>query len=124
MTMPQIPIDVLAEEGDGSYLTELRLFGLMPLRRFDVADFGRASDNAIVSWTAQTRDAVVDLERFAAVAAERRFMLLSPDQTPIPPALANLRRLEWTKPADIYWQWRIANGAPADHVNRPLSSSE
>lgn len=112
---------VLAEEEDDKYVRQLRGFSLGPpgIRRLDLARYGEADDNAILIWIERSRDLVINRAAFTQAAVAKGFMLLPRDGTPIPADLAALRRLEWTNAADVYWQWRVANGAPLDHVRRP-----
>lgn len=54
-----------------------------------------------------------------AFAIVKRFVAV-PVGVAMPSELSPMRRLDWTNAQDVYWQWRLANGAPADHAHRPL----
>lgn len=113
---------VVAAEMEGHLVGTLRsafLFGPPSLYRLEVHEFAKGAPNTIVIWTARMAAQITTHPEFVSTAVERRFMLLPRDSTPVPRELSDLRRLEWTTPADIYWQWRVANGAPPDHVDRP-----
>jgi hypothetical protein len=120
-------VDILAEENDGERAWRLRaafFAGPQGLRRIALRLFEEADANAIVLWTRRAAESVQSFARFSEIAHERQFLLLPCDGTLIPEPLSDLRRLEWTKPADVYWQWRVANGAPVNHVKRPWSPPE
>jgi hypothetical protein len=75
--------------------------------------------NDILVWTRRTAAYIEQNPHFARLAHEAQLVILPRDDTPIAPSLAGLRRLQWTNAVDVQWQWRVAIGAPPDHVRRP-----
>jgi hypothetical protein len=88
------------------------------LRAIWLPDVRRARENAMLLWTLHTQERN-DLSALAEIAIAKRFLAI-PVGIAVPSELSALRRLDWTNAQYVYWQWRVTNGAPADHVHRPL----
>lgn len=49
-----------------------------------------------------------------------RLAILNRDESPLPAGLITCVQLEWTNPADVWWQYRVLHGVPAGLTDRPL----
>lgn len=81
--------------------------------------YQEAAERALVAWTDRTRAYIKAHPDFVPRAQELSFMILAPKDAVIDAPLDQLQRIDWTNPADIYWQWRVARGLPESVVDRP-----
>lgn len=82
-------------------------------------EFESVNANGILVWSERTKAFAAGAPRFYDVVIEQDLVVLPVDRTPLDQRLSGLRQIEWTNNADIFWQWRVANGVPSDHVDRP-----
>lgn len=113
--------ELIIDEGDKpAFMLEMRMtahYGV--LVHVEIWRYQEATERALVAWTERTRAHIKEHPHFVDRALELSFMILAPKEAFIDAPLDRLHRLEWTNPADIFWQWRVARGLPEHVVNRP-----